>query len=203
MSTTPELIAKLEQLGDEFLAQAQSLEDEQSIRAAQAQFLGKKGKVSELMKELGKLPASDRPQVGAAANKVKEKIEQMTEACLSRLTNAAKQADLARRVDVTLPARPVGGGHLHLLTQVRQEAVSVFAERAMSQRTSIPSPCAASATRDIIADARAPYFLPSASASGRGVAGASASSWNGRKTTSTRSASGNAASARAKRRSPM
>ena len=47
----------------------QPLADEQSIRAAQAQFLGKKGKVSELMKELGKLPAGDRPQVGAAATR--------------------------------------------------------------------------------------------------------------------------------------
>lgn len=128
MSTTPELIAKLEKLGDEFLAQAQPLADEQSIRAAQAQFLGKKGKVSELMKELGKLPPAERPQVGAAANKVKEKIEQLVEACLVRIANAAKEQDLARKVDVTLPARPVGGGHLHLLTQVRQEAVAVFAE---------------------------------------------------------------------------
>ena len=128
MSTTPELIAKLESLGDEFLAQAQALADEQSIRAAQAQFLGKKGKVSELMKELGKLPPGERPQVGAAANQVKAKIEQVVEACLLRLTTAKKQADLARRVDVTLPARPIGGGHLHLLTQVRLEAIAVFAE---------------------------------------------------------------------------
>ena len=60
MSTTTDLIAKLEQLGDEFLAQAQSLADEQAIRAVQAQFLGKKGKVSDLMKELGKLPTGDR-----------------------------------------------------------------------------------------------------------------------------------------------
>ena len=128
MSTTTDLIAKLEQLGDEFLAQAQSLTDEQSIRAVQAQFLGKKGKVSELMKELGKLPASDRPQVGAAANKVKEKIEQVVDTCLVRLASAAKQADLSRTLDVTLPARPFGGGHLHLLTQVRLEAVQIFSE---------------------------------------------------------------------------
>ncbi len=126
--STPELIAKLEQLGDEFLAQAQSLTDEQSVRAAQAQFLGKKGKVSELMKELGKLPAGDRPKVGAAANLVKEKIEKAVEAWLDAASNQKKQADLARKVDVTLPARPVGGGHLHLLTQVRLEAISVFAE---------------------------------------------------------------------------
>ena len=46
-----------------------------AIRAAQAGFLGKKGKLSEAMKELGRLPAADRPAVGAAANKVKQAIE--------------------------------------------------------------------------------------------------------------------------------
>src|SRR5262249_58908810 len=98
------------------------------IRAAQAQFLGKKGKVSELMKELGKLPPGERPAVGAAANKVKQTIEALTAARLGELANAAAKADLARHVDVTLPARPVGGGHLHLLTQVRIEAVQIFGE---------------------------------------------------------------------------
>jgi phenylalanyl-tRNA synthetase alpha chain len=130
MSTTatPDLIAKLEELGNEFLEQTKLLADEQAIRAAQAQYLGKKGKVSELMKELGKLPAGDRPKVGAAANLVKEKIERVVEAWLVAAANTKKQADLARKVDVTLPARPVGGGHLHLLSQVRLEAIDVFAE---------------------------------------------------------------------------
>src|SRR5262245_9918305 len=127
MSTTSELIAKLEQLGAEFVSRAQALDDEQEIRAAQAQFLGKKGKVSELMKQLGTLPASDRPTLGAAANKVKQQIEDTVDACLARLADTKKRADLERRVDVTLPARPVGGGHLHLLTQVRLEAIEVFA----------------------------------------------------------------------------
>jgi phenylalanyl-tRNA synthetase alpha chain len=122
------LIANLEQLGDEFLAVIRPLGDEQTIRAAQAQFLGKKGKVSELMKELGKLPAGERPAVGAAVNKVKQTIESQVAARLGELADAAAQADLARSVDVTLPARPVGGGHLHLLTLVRQEAVQIFAE---------------------------------------------------------------------------
>ncbi len=128
MSTTADLIANLDKLADEFIEVTKPLTDEQSIRAAQAQFLGKKGKVSEVMKALGTLPPAERPQVGAAANKVKEKIEQLVAAFLDRLANAAKEQDLARRVDVTLPARPVGGGHLHLLTQVRLEAIDVFAE---------------------------------------------------------------------------
>jgi phenylalanyl-tRNA synthetase alpha chain len=128
VSSAPELIANLEKLGDEFLAQIQPLADEQAIRAAQAQFLGKKGKVSELMKELGKLPPGDRPVVGAAVNKVKQAIEDQVTRRLGELANAAAAQDLARTVDITLPARPVGGGHLHLLTQVRNEAVQIFAE---------------------------------------------------------------------------
>ncbi|HEY6034110.1 MAG TPA: phenylalanine--tRNA ligase subunit alpha, partial [Kofleriaceae bacterium] len=122
-----ELISNLEKLGEEFGAVIAPLGDEQAIRAAQAQFLGKKGKVSELMKELGKLPPAERPAVGAAANKVKAAIEQLTAARLGELADVAAKADLGRVVDVTLPARPIGGGHLHLLTQVRLEAVQIFA----------------------------------------------------------------------------
>jgi phenylalanyl-tRNA synthetase alpha chain len=123
-----ELIAKLAGLSDEFLDVIQPLTDEQAIRAAQAQYLGKKGKVSELMKELSKLPAADRPTVGQAVNRVKQGIEDQVGKRLAQLEEAADAHDLARRVDVTLPHRPVGGGHLHLLTQVRFEAVQIFAE---------------------------------------------------------------------------
>lgn len=128
MSTTSEIIARLDKLADEFEAVIQPLADEQSIRAAQAQFVGKKGNVSEVMKELGKLPPADRPTVGAAANKVKQSIEDRTAARLAELAVAASKLDLQRHVDVTLPERPVGGGHLHLLTQVRLELVQIFAE---------------------------------------------------------------------------
>ncbi len=123
-----QLIASLEQLGAEFQQAIRPLADEQAIRAVQAQFLGKKGKVSEVMKELGRLPPADRPLVGAAVNRVKADIEDQVARRRGELAGAAAQADLARTVDVTLPARPVGGGHLHLLTQVRLEAVQIFAE---------------------------------------------------------------------------
>ncbi len=125
-----DLIANLERLGDEFLAAIQPLAEEQSIRATHAQFVGKKGKVSELMKELGRLPATERPAVGAAVNKVKQTIEDETSRKLGELANAVARADLARSVDITLPARPLCGalGHVHLLTQVRLEAVQIFSE---------------------------------------------------------------------------
>jgi phenylalanyl-tRNA synthetase alpha chain len=128
MAHTSEIIASLDKLEAQFAAAVAPLGDEQAIRAAQAQYLGKSGHVSELMKELRTLPAADKPVVGAAANKVKQAIEQLVTQALDALANAAAKADLERRVDVTLPASPVGGGHLHLLTQVRLEAVQIFAE---------------------------------------------------------------------------
>jgi phenylalanyl-tRNA synthetase alpha chain len=128
MTTTSDLITQLERLGGEFSAVIAPLSDEQAVRAAQAQFLGKKGQVSEVMKALGKLPPAERPLVGQAANRVKDTIAQAVEARLDAIAAARRAADLARTVDVTLPGRPAGGGHLHLLTQVRLELVEIFAE---------------------------------------------------------------------------
>ncbi|HTJ47291.1 MAG TPA: phenylalanine--tRNA ligase subunit alpha, partial [Kofleriaceae bacterium] len=71
---------------------------------------------------------SDRPAVGQVVNRVKGGIEQSVEAALAKLAGAARAADLARTIDVTLPARPHRAGHLHLLTQVRVEAEQIFAE---------------------------------------------------------------------------
>lgn len=128
MTSTQDLIARLERLGGEFAAVIAPLADEQAIRAAQAQFLGKKGQVSELMKELGRLPPADRPLVGQAANRVKDAIAAAVDERLGALAAGRRAADLARSLDVTLPGRPAGGGHLHLLTQVRLELVEIFAE---------------------------------------------------------------------------
>ncbi len=127
-TATDDLIRQLERLAGEFAAAIAALDDEQAMRATQAQFLGKKGQVSAVMKELGKLPPADRPRVGEAANRVKDAIAAAVDALLAAVADARRAADLARQVDLTLPARPVATGHLHLLTQVRLELVDIFAE---------------------------------------------------------------------------
>jgi phenylalanyl-tRNA synthetase alpha chain len=128
MTTTADLIDQLERLRGELLARLEPLADEQAIRAAQAQFLGKKGQVSALMKALGRLPAAERPLVGEAVNRVKGDIEAAVQGKLADLAARARAADLARIVDVTLPGRPHGGGRLHLLTEVRLQATEIFTE---------------------------------------------------------------------------
>jgi phenylalanyl-tRNA synthetase alpha chain len=122
------LIDELLQLEGAFRAEIAPLTTEQDIRAAQARYLGNKGRVSELMKKMGALPPAERPAVGKAANQVKSFVETETQRKLGALTEAARRRDLERQVDVTLPGREIPRGRLHILTQVRREMVAIFAE---------------------------------------------------------------------------
>jgi phenylalanyl-tRNA synthetase alpha chain len=129
------IIADLDRLAAELGAEIGGLATEQEIRAAQARYLGKKGRVSELMKALGRLPAEDRPAVGEAANRAKGSIEAAVGARLAALAEVALGADLARRLDVTLPARGPRLGTLHPLTLVRREIEQIFLGLGFEVRT--------------------------------------------------------------------
>ncbi len=111
------------------------LTTEQDIRALQARYLGKKGRLAEVMKMLGRLSPEDRKTVGAQANRTKASIEENTAERLRSLADAALDADLSRRVDVTLPARGRGPGTLHPLTLVRREIEGIFATMGFEVRT--------------------------------------------------------------------
>ncbi len=123
-----EFIARIQGLGAEFESALQPLSDEPAIRNVQAQYLGKKGRVSKFMKQMGKIPAAERRRVGEVFNRVKAAITEAVAAKLKALDDAVRAEDLARTVDVTLPGRAVRHGHIHLLTQVRTEIVEIFSE---------------------------------------------------------------------------
>ncbi len=127
-AATTDLVSKLEALGVEFAGALGACTSEQDIRALQARYLGKKGSVSQLMKQMGALPPDQRRELGAVFNQVKESIEGEVARRLGQLGNAAAAADLARSIDVTLPGRAAPAGRLHLLTQIREQAVATFAE---------------------------------------------------------------------------
>jgi phenylalanyl-tRNA synthetase alpha chain len=129
------LIEDLGRLSDEFSREIGALATEQDIRLAQARFLGRKGRVTELMKALGRIPAADRPRVGEAANRARDLIESAVSVRLRALQELALQTELARSEDVTLPARGDLPGTLHPLTLVRREVETIFLELGFEVRT--------------------------------------------------------------------
>ena len=95
------------------------------LQQVRAEFLGKKGKLTELLKGLGKLPGEQRKEAGQKINQVKQQVLQIADAKTNSLKDAQLMKQLAADViDISLPGRGQSRGSMHpvTLTQKRIEA---------------------------------------------------------------------------------
>ena len=119
----------VERLESGILAEIGTATDERQLESVRIAALGKKGVISERMKELGALDPEARRATGALLNRLKERV---TEALTERrdvLREAALEARLAtERLDVTLPPRPFGEGSIHPVSHVLDEVVEIFGD---------------------------------------------------------------------------
>ena len=109
---------------DELIAAAA---DEKAVDELRVRFLGKKGEVTAILKQMGKLSAEERPVIGALANEVREHIDTAVRSRMKELADAALNARLASEtLDVTLPGKlPVQGGR-HPFQKVLEELREIF-----------------------------------------------------------------------------
>jgi phenylalanyl-tRNA synthetase alpha chain len=118
----------LAQLKRDVLASVEAAQDIVALDEARVAALGKKGRITELMKTLGSLPPEARKGRGAALNVLKDEIAAVLEARQKQLTAAAVEARLEReRIDVTLATRPQLEGRAHPISQTLDEIVTIFA----------------------------------------------------------------------------
>ena len=101
--------------------------DEEQLNDLRVSFLGKKGKLSGVLRLMGKLPKEARPEAGKVANEVRDRINTLLSENLTRLENARLAALLQERIDVTLPGRSVPMGGQHVLNQTRDLILEVLA----------------------------------------------------------------------------
>ena len=117
----------LDALRDEALAAIAASEDLAALEALRVGFLGKSGRVTAQLKQLGKLPKAERPAAGAAINVVKQALAAAIDERRGALAKAALDARLAaERIDVTLPARGQAAGTLHPITRTLRRIESLF-----------------------------------------------------------------------------
>jgi phenylalanyl-tRNA synthetase alpha chain len=90
-------------------------------------FLGKQGLLTAQLKQLGKLPAAERPLAGQAINKAKQRLQGLIEQRKSTLEQQELASRLgSERIDVTLPGRGRGQGGLHPVTRTLQRIDELF-----------------------------------------------------------------------------
>ncbi|NHC35468.1 phenylalanine--tRNA ligase subunit alpha [Scytonema millei] len=121
------LVTQLETLRQEAqtaIADADCLERLEELRVA---YLGKKGQLSAIMRQMGQLSAEERPQFGAIANTVKEAVQAGLDDRRTKLQAERLQAKLeSETIDVTMPGvfRPLG--HAHPLNSTTDRIIDIF-----------------------------------------------------------------------------
>ena len=106
-----------------------------ALDECRVRWLGKKGGLTEQLKALGALPASERPAAGARINAAKASVQEAMEARRAQLEGIEDEARLASgRIDVTLPGRGEQRGALHPVTRARLRIEAIFRSAGFAAR---------------------------------------------------------------------
>jgi len=108
------------------LSELDSVADEQALDEWRVGYLGRRGRLTQVLRGLPHLPLEERKRVGARANELKQRLEEAAEEKRRRLRQSATEALIADRADVTLPGPPLPEGRLHPTTQTLRDVLSCF-----------------------------------------------------------------------------
>ncbi len=118
---------QLENIRAEALAALDAAATPAALDELRVKYLGKKGELTAILKQMGKLTAEERPVMGQIANAVRADIEAMLEARKTAIDAAVLETKLAAEaLDVTIPGEAVTLGHQHPMNQVLQEIKDMF-----------------------------------------------------------------------------
>ena len=119
----------MDDLKKELLAEVEKASDMKSLEEVRVAVLGKKGKITELMKNLGGLSVEEKKEMGKSLNILKSEVEKALDAKKEEFAAKELEAKLAaERIDVTLPIRPEQQGRIHPVSKIYEEVVAIFGE---------------------------------------------------------------------------
>ena len=118
---------ELKKIKQKALAAMEETNSLEGLNEMKVKFLGKKGELTSILKEMGKLSAEERPVVGQLANEIRDDINKYLEEKSAYIKKQALNAKLAlETIDVTLPGKALPEGTKHPLTLVMDDAKEIF-----------------------------------------------------------------------------
>ncbi|OQY59877.1 MAG: phenylalanine--tRNA ligase subunit alpha [Desulfobacteraceae bacterium 4572_88] len=114
----------IEQIKDQALRDLETASDAESIKALSIQYLGRKGLVTQFLRNVSSLHPEERPRAGKQANVLKKTLDAAFKETLAQLEKKASAAD--KGIDVSLPGRVPCQGYLHPVTQIADEICDIF-----------------------------------------------------------------------------
>lgn len=118
---------RLEEIKKASLAAISAAQNSTDLETLRIRYLGKKGELTSVLKQMGSLSAEERPVIGQLANEVRAIVEAAIEAASAKLSEAALKQQLKdETVDVTIPGRTVKTGHRHPMYIALDEIKDIF-----------------------------------------------------------------------------
>lgn len=107
--------------------QVANSQNETEIEAVRVKFLGKKGELTAILKQMGSLSPEERPKMGALVNEAKQELEELISVKKNELKSAEQEKKLAEEtIDITLPHKEIKPGKLHPLNTVLDDMINIF-----------------------------------------------------------------------------
>jgi phenylalanyl-tRNA synthetase alpha chain len=124
-----QLTRDLESLRDEAVEAARSAASTDALADREVDYLGKKGRLTTVLRGIGALPADDRPKVGSVANEVQAAIRDAFARATETLRGAELEQQLrAEAADVTTPGRPIRRGTYHPIPATIERIAQIFGQ---------------------------------------------------------------------------
>ncbi len=118
---------RLEAIKSAAHAAIEAAKDERSIEELRIKYLGKKGELTAILKQMGQLSPEERPKMGQLVNEAKSKLESFISEKSAELKEKAVEMKLkSETVDITMPAKQRAVGRLHPLNTVLNDMIDIF-----------------------------------------------------------------------------
>ncbi len=118
---------QLAKIREDALARLAAVRDSGELEELRVRYLGKKGELTAVLKQMGGLPAEERPKMGQLANEVRADIEAKLAEAKREVEEKAMELRLrAEAVDVTVPGKTVDIGHRHPMYVALDEMKEIF-----------------------------------------------------------------------------
>jgi phenylalanyl-tRNA synthetase alpha chain len=118
------MLDDFKKIGSDALEELKGISDADTLEAFRVKYLGKKGSVTGMLSQIGKLDSQDRRQGGQLANTIKKEVTAAFDELKSRFAVSTKK--VTPMIDVTLPGKPASAGNTHVITQTITELLEIF-----------------------------------------------------------------------------
>ncbi|MGA2172831.1 MAG: phenylalanine--tRNA ligase subunit alpha [Sedimentisphaerales bacterium] len=125
------MLEQFEKIGKDALDELKAVADSASLEQFRLKYLSRKGLVTQILTQIGKVPPDQRPAAGQLANRIKNEVNAAFEQLKGKITQT-ERSKKKQLIDVTLPGHSHRIGRPHIITQTANELLEIFARMGFS-----------------------------------------------------------------------